>query len=467
VGYIYTEDKKMELTFDTKGNEKQKECARQWLNDDVRDICYGGSKGSAKSFTGVSLIFGDAFIYPGTQYFIARKKLNDLRKFTIPSIYEVFDLWKITPDYYKYNGADNCFFLSNGSTVFLLEAKYLPGDPLYMRFGSMQMTRGWIEEAGEFEEEAKNNLMASIGRWKNDKYNLVAKLLQTCNPSKNYLYPQYYKKNKEGHLEPWKKFIQALPTDNKMLDKGYLENLERTLSPSQKERLLLGNWEYDDDPATLCAYDNILSCFKNNFETLKGNKYITCDVARLGSDKIVIGLWDGWRVKIYSFGKKLITESYSFIENLRRTNNIPISNVIADEDGVGGGLVDMLGCVGFVNNSRALPNPNEQDYKKKNEPENYDNLQAQCAYRLAERINSNGLYIASEEPKEVEEIIEELEQLKQKNVDVDGRKGIIGKDVIKKIIGRSPDYRDMLLMRVYFDLKPTPKRHRGVVNSYS
>lgn len=430
----------MVLTFDTRGNDKQKECVKQWINPNVSDIVYGGSKGSAKSFTGCSLIFGDALMYPETHYFIARKKLNDIRKFTLPSIYEVFDIWGITSNYYNFNAQDNIFTLYNKSKIFLLEAKYMPSDPLYYRLGSMQMTRGWIEEAGEFEEAAKNNLMASIGRWKNDVYNLSPKLLQTCNPSKNYLYKGYYKKNKEGKLEDWRTFIQALPTDNKMLPSGYLENLNRTLSQNEKQRLLFGNWEYDDDPSALCDYESILNMFTNDFKTLSGKKYITCDVARLGSDKIVIGLWDGFRVKIYSFNKKRITETYEFIDKLRKDNNIPVSNILCDEDGVGGGLVDMIKCKGFVNNSRALKG------------ENYDNLQAQCAFMLAEKINQNGIFVEANDSKEQEDITEELEQLKQKNIDVDGKKGIVGKEHVKSIIGRSPDYRDMLLMRMWFEL---------------
>ncbi|HYH13575.1 MAG TPA: phage terminase large subunit, partial [Flavisolibacter sp.] len=182
----------MKLIFDTNNNDKQKQVAREWLNPDVTDIVYGGSKGSGKSYLGCSLIFGDAFLYPGTHYFIARKKLNDIRKFTIPSIYEVFAHWGLNSNYYTFNGQDNFFQLYNGSKIFLLEASPQPSDPLYARFGSMQMTRGWIEEAGEFEEAAKNNLSASIGRWKNEEYSLPPKLLQTCNPSKNYLYREYY-----------------------------------------------------------------------------------------------------------------------------------------------------------------------------------------------------------------------------------------------------------------------------------
>lgn len=437
----------MELSFDTYENEKQKEAARFWLDSTTSEIIYGGSKGSGKSYLGCKLLFADALIYPETHYFIARKALNDLRKFTIPSVHEVFADWKLDGSYYKFNGQDNVFTLYNGSRVYLLEASYQPSDPLYYRFGSMQMTRGWIEEAGQFEEEAKNNLAASIGRWKNEKYGLKGKLLQTCNPSKNFLYKDY-KANKEGRLPEWKRFIQALPTDNKKLDAGYLESLNRSLSKNEKERLLFGNWEYDDDPATLCQYEKLLELFTNRFDTLKGEKFITADIARFGSDKIVIGLWEGYTVTIYAYEKLAIDETARKIETLRIEHNIPLSQVVVDEDGVGGGVKDIIKCKGFVNNSRAL------------DEENYENLQAQCAFKLAERINVNGIYIVSQDLKQNELIVEELEQLKQKDVDSDGKKGIVGKDKVKAIIGRSPDYRDMLLMREWFNLgknKPAGK----------
>jgi hypothetical protein len=442
----------MKITFDTNNNHKQKEVCRYWVDPSIKDIVYGGSKGSGKSYLGASLIFGDALIYPETHYFIARKKLNDLRKFTLPTINEVFSNWGLTQDYYKYNGQDNYFQLYNGSKVFLLEAKYLPSDPQYMRFGSMQMTRGWIEEAGEFETDAKENLEASIGRWKNDVYNITGKLLQTCNPSKNYLYKEYYKKHKAGELDKQKRFVQALPEDNKMLDKGYLENLNRILSKNAKERLLKGNWEYDDDPTTLCDYESIIDIFTNVPQN--GDMYITADIARLGSDKAVIKVWNGWDVvEIVEFAISKTTEIQMAINSLRAKYKIPTSQCIADEDGVGGGVVDNCKIKGFVNNSRALNN------------ENYNNLQSQCAYKLADKINDSTLSISAEvTPKQQEEIIEELEQLKTWKEDSDNKLQILPKQNIKENIGRSPDYRDALLMRVYFDLMPKTKvRSSGVM----
>jgi hypothetical protein len=442
----------MKLSFDTRGNEKQKQCARDWTDNTVSDIVYGGSKGSAKSFTGCSLIFGDAFIYPETHYFVARKNLNDIRKFTIPSIHEVLQLWNVGPEYYKYNGQDNYFELYNKSKVFLLDAKYLPSDPHFYRFGSMQMTRGWIEEAGEFTKEAKNNLQASIGRWKNDLYGINGKLLQTCNPSKNYLYSDYYKPNKEGTLEHWKKFIQALPTDNKMLSKEYLQNLERILSANEKQRLLLGNWEYDDNPNALCEYDSIIGMFSNDQlyqESKVEKKYITADVARFGSDKAIVAVWKGWcLIECYVFDKSKTTQIQDCINAQRMKHGISKSHCIADEDGVGGGVVDNCGIKGFVNNSTPI------DEGLKDKP-NYQNLQAQCLVRFAKRVNEDGVFFMAEiSDKHKEEIIEEMETIESYKTDIDGKLKVIPKEKVKERIGRSPDWRDVLMMREWFELKP-------------
>jgi hypothetical protein len=435
--------KAIELVFNTQGNEKQKDVCRAWLDNEVTDIVYGGSKGSGKSFLGCSLIFGDAFMYPDTHYFIARSTLSDLRKFTIPSVYEVFGIWGIKDTMYKYNGQDNCFVLYNGSKVFLLGADYMPSDPMYMRFGSMQMTRGWIEEAGEFHRDAKNNLQASIGRWKNGVYNLVGKLLQTCNPASNYLKSDYYYPFKSGKLESWKRFIQAFPQDNKMLPAGYLDNLKRILTKNQKERLLFGNWEYDDDPSVLCDYDAICDVFTNEHVKTTGNRYISADIAMQGRDKFIAGVWDGFVCDVaVSEDKSTAKGITATITKLMDRYSIGHSRLIADADGVGafvGSYID--GCKEFHGGGSAT------------NKEEYANIKSECAYKLAEKINKREIYIkCSEEQRTL--IIEELGVLKADDVDADERKKrIIKKDYMKELIGRSPDYLDMLIMRMWFESK--------------
>ena len=439
--------KNVVLEFNSNGNDKQKECGKAWANDDIDEVLYGGAKGGGKSFIGCSLILADAMMYAGTHYFIARKQLNDLRKFTIPSIHEVLNGWEIPQDAWKYIGQDNYFELYNGSKVFLLDCKYLPSDPQYQRFGSMQMTRGWIEEGGEFEYDSYSNLKISIGRWKNREYNLKGKLLITANPSKNFLYKEFYTPYKEGTLNARRAFIQALPYDNKMLPKEYIQNLESTLRGPEKQRLLHGLWEDDDDPNALCDYDKILAVFGNDQIAQDSTMYLTADIARFGSDLCVIGVWRGWElIEIHTMATSATTEIQALINTLRMKYNIPKGNCIADEDGVGGGVVDNTGIVGFKNNSTPL--------EENGQPTNYKNLQTQCLYRIAERINSNGIYISAELSERTKEMItEELEQIKSDNKD--GQKlSVINKDTVKQAIGRSPDYRDMLLMREYFDLKP-------------
>lgn len=435
------------IVFDTHGNDPQKAACRAWIDPTVTDIVFGAAKGTGKSYLGCGLIWGDALTYPGTHYFIARKTGTDLTKFTIPSINEVLQNMEVPQAMYKYNGQDNFYTLYNQSRIYLLAAKYLPSDPQYQRFGSMQMTRGWIEEAGEFESEAKRNLQISVGRWKNDLYNLTGKILQTCNPSKNYLYREYYKPFKDGTLPHYARLIQALPQDNKKLDSGYIEHLHRTLSGSEKQRLLFGNWEYDGDPAALIEYDNIIGLWRNDHIQRQGQKYITADIAGQGSDRFVIAVWHGWVIiELQIIAKSDGAEIVSAIQAQRQKHGIRPQNVVFDADGIGGGVTGHIpGSVSFLNGSRALLYQGQE--------ENYQNLKTQCYFHLARQVNSGEMYLACDMPEQIkDEMIEELEQVKRGEV-TDGKLRIIGKETVKEQIGRSPDLSDVLMMRMIFELQ--------------
>ena len=428
--------------------KSRKRCADYGLPQVLLISCM---EGSGKSYLGVSLIFGDALMYPGTHYFIARKNLSSLVRHTIPSIHEVFTHWGITPDMYRFNGAYHFFELYNGSRVYLLDADYRPSDPLFERFGSLQMTRGWIEEGGEFTREAKNNLQACIGRWKNDEYNLSPKLLITCNPSGNFLMSDYYIPWKKGEMPEWRRFVQALPSDNKMLPSDYVTNLLKILTPQQKERLIYGNWEYDDDPSRLIDYEAILDLFTNEHVKEDGFGFISTDLAGKGRDKWVVSTWKGLTcrfpiVKGFSEAKEMETK----IRNLSVGLKIPRSRIVADADGLGFFIGSYLeGIREFHGGERAYDNK-------------YFNLKAECAYKLAELVNKRMIHIiCSEEIKE--RIIKELGVLKSLNVDSDeSRYRPISKDKMKEILGFSPDFLDTLIMRMVYEIKPAPK---GVKNA--
>lgn len=434
------------MKLQTKLQPRQKEAARYWLDNETEELLYGGAKGGAKSYLGCSLIFQDALVYPGTHYFIARHSLNDLTRFTTPSIHEVFENWGLRfDDYARYNGKENFFQLTNGSRVYYLDCKYIPSDPDFHRFGSMQFTRGWAEEVGQIHTKALVNLSISVGRWKNIKYGLKRKILYTCNPNKGHAYNNFYLPNKKGALENYRKFIKALPTDNKYLTKEYLSALNR-LPKNERERLYLGNWEYDDDPTAMIDYDSILALMSND-HVPEGKKYIICDVARYGSDKAIITVWNGLRlIEYHKFDISSTVKIQNCINAMRTKHGIPTINTLADEDGVGGGVVDNCHIQGFVNNSRPI-NPN------------YYNIKTECAYKLAEVINEYEIFIECELPEEDQEAInQELGQLKTYDSDKDGKLRILPKEKIKDSIGRSPDWLDVFIMRMKYIVDPYKPR---------
>ena len=461
--------KKMEISFKTK-NPKQLECAEYWLDDSVEQILYGGAKGGGKSFLGASLIFADALIYPETHYFIARKELIDLRKFTIPTIHEVFKKFDIKMDdvvsegEFKgnkmavYNGTDHFFQLYNGSKVFLIACKEEPSDPLFERFGSMQMTRGWEEEAGEIPENAHNNLWLSIGRWKNQEYGLKKKLLITANPKKGWMKREFVDLHKEGRLHANRRYIQAFAADNAYLPADYLETLSSQKDTVARQRLWEGRWDYDEDKDALISFDALTDTFSNTI-IKDGQRYLVVDVARKGVDTTVFSFWDGLEIyKVEQFEKQATNVTEQKIKDFAAAERIPYSQIIVDEDGVGGGVVDhLLGVKGFTANSSPIPTANQIREKATRVNHslvpklNFHNLKAQCGWKLAELINEHK--IAIKIPDYREKIIEELTAiLRDREPDGEGKKRLKKKVNVKEELGRSPDVGDTILMRAWFEL---------------
>ena len=436
----------MLIRFNCRGNEKQLQTIKHWVNPDVNQILYGGAKGGGKSYLMVSLIFADALIYSGTRYFIARASLNDLRKYTTASIHEVMRGWGLEDGKdYKFNGQDNYWSLANGSRVDYIACGWLPSDPDYMRFGSAQYTRGAIEEGGEsgVTLAAYNNLFATLGRCMNLHYNLPKKLLITCNPSKNFLFNKFYQPYKLGTLPEYMRYVQALPTDNKMLPDDYVNDLFKTLNENQKQRLLFGNWEYDDDPTALCDYNAILDAFYTEIET-DGTKYISADIAMQGRDRCVIGLWDGLNCTIVAdLPKADGRQIEETIKAIQKANHVFPSNIVFDADGLGNYLS------GYLERAKAFHNNGSSINSKE-----FTNIKSQCAFKLAELINKRMIRINCQSDEQRQAVINELGQLKQDNLNVDTQKRkLITKDEMKENLGHSPDYLDMLLMRMFFEIK--------------
>ena len=379
--------------------------------------------------------------YVGSRWLMGRSKLDTLKATTLKTFFEIAGKLGVT-DQFTYNQQAKTIYWHNGSEIILKDLFLYPSDPDFDSLGSLEITGAFVDECNQVVFKAWQ-VVKSRMRYKLNEFGLMPKILGSCNPAKNWVYSQFYLPWKEGKLAPYRKFIRALPTDNPHLPASYLSTLQQ-MEENSKQRLYYGNWEYDDDPASLMSYENICKIFTNS-SLNGGDKFITADIARFGRDETVISLWNGMRREkriILPINK--VTEAAEAIKQLAKENNVSMSDTIVDEDGVGGGVVDILGCIGFVNNSRPLPNP------ETGEEENYQNLKTQMYYRLAKEIQSGNLYVNCLDSDEEDKVKKELEQVKQYKMDEDGKKRILPKDKIKELLGRSPDHSDNLMMRMWF-----------------
>ena len=431
----------MEIT--PKFTRTQKEAFKYLIDTTTNQLLFGGGAGGGKSYIGCSWLIISCLQYPKTRYLMGRSKLDSLKKTTLNTFFEVCGDWGIKTDtHFNFNAQSNIIKFYNGSEIILKDLFTYPSDPLFDSLGSLELTGAFIDEANQISKKAKNVVMSRL-RYKLDENNLIPKLLLTCNPSKGWLYTDMYLPYKQGILKEDMKFLQSLAIDNPNISKHYVETLGK-LDSLTKERLLYGNWEYEDSKGKLFKYDKIVDSFTNEY-VKTGKRFLSVDVARFGSDSSVICVWDGWRCeKIYKYQKLSITELATEVVKVAKDYQIPRSHIVLDEDGVGGGLRDVIsGSKGFINNSKAIGK------------ENYANLKSQCYYKLAEMINKGEIFIQDTEYKE--SIIQELEVVAMKDVDKDNKLAVIGKDKIRESIGRSPDIADALMMRMYFELSSAPK----------
>lgn len=422
-------------------------------DNETTELLFGGGAGGGKSALGCYWQIKKRLKYPGTRGLIGRSKLKVLKDTTLKTFKEIAKIqgliqgihYKITSSHDLEN--PNCIVFFNGSLIYLRDLFLYPSDPEFDDLGSLEITDAFIDEANQIVEKAKGIVKSRI-RFKLDENNIIPKILLTCNPAKNWTYRQFYKPNKQGTIPKYRKFIQSLLTDNKYISKHYKENL-LTLSKNSKERLLHGNWEYDDDPAALIDADAIIDYFNPNHIIKGDKKYLTIDVARKGKDKTVYRVWEGWLcTHRYELAIGKITEAVEKAKQIQRNHGISNTRTLADEDGVGGGFVDFLGCKGFVNNSVPLKERIGDEIKTPN----YSNLKSQCSIRMAEKIQARETGEICKEQDIIDIVSEEMEQVKQKDIDKDGKLSIIPKEDMKESLGRSPDDWDSIMMRYWFTL---------------
>jgi len=437
-------------------------------DSETNEILAGGSAGFGKSFVGCAWLIINCLRYPKTRWMMARAILKDLKQSTLLTFFEVCDKWNLIKDVdFKYNQIDGIItFTQTGSQIYLSQLALMPSDPEFSGLGSKEFTGIFIDE-GDAVSIKGYNIAKSRIRYKLEEFGLIPKILIATNPCKNFLYYDFYQPHKNGTLPKYRKFIPALPGDNPYLSKYYIENLNK-LDKLSRERLLLGNWEYSNDDNTLFEYSDVLSMFNNSIHIpTHHEKYMSVDLSRRGVDKSTVFIWKDLFVEkiivLPKYPNNPLKETRLALQDLAIKYRVPQENIIADEDGLGGGVVDEMDIQGFINNSRALEIKTDQNpigvftYAPKH---NYANLKSQCYFLLSKYIKEKRIGVYSAVNEEVKSLlIEDLEQTTEYEPDNEKKLQIIPKEKIKEKIGRSPDFSDALMFRMWFELRPTFSSH--------
>ena len=435
------------LQFDTFWNEKQK-LAFQYLlwHHEITEIGYGWWAGWWKSYTGVTWQWMMCNKYPWYRGFFWRQELKRLKQTTLATYFKFLDDYRIPESQrWAYNAQDSVIRFSNKSEILLLDLAYLPSDPLYTRFWSLELTGWYIDESAEIDEQCIVILSTRVGRQKNEEYNIAPKILEWFNPDKWHVYRRYYKASRDNTLPEYRVFIPALATDNKRLPKSYIEQLKKT-NEVTKQRLLYGNFDYDDTLGRLFDYNALLNMWDN--PAINGDKYLSIDVARKGKDKTIIIEWNG--LEMTGFRKEDISQLKD-LSDLIRTEyqwKIEAKRIIVDENWVGGWLIDNLRCQWFINNARPLQ-PKKSNIST---VRNFDMLKTQCYYKLADYINTGKIKISITDPDFKSKLIEELDIIVETSLDQDGKVKMIKKEDMIAKLWRSPDYADAVMMRMYYEI---------------
>lgn len=317
-------------------------------NPQFTDVLFGGSAGGAKSFFVCLWAVMQCRNYEGIVIGLGRKELKRLKRTTLVTL-----LSKVHPEIgvkdheFNYNAQSDVIQYVNGSKIILIDMAYMPSDPDYDKFGSLELTHVIIEEAGENLKKAVEVLGSRRNRMLNKEHGIVGKLVMTCNPTQNFLRQDYYKPYDDlggGRYQQWQRgevvhpetgermpayraFVRSSVYDNPFVDLNYIETL-KNLAPQERKRLLDGDWNYADDddslfPSLVMDRATVYDLPEQDGDSF--DKFIGVDVADKGKDETIVTLIDRGVI----ITQKALDIGMTYEE--MQTTDKPISYLYTDE----------------------------------------------------------------------------------------------------------------------------------------
>jgi hypothetical protein len=260
-------------------------------------------------------------------------------------------------------------------------------------------------------------------------------------------------------------FVSGTIYENKALlnvNPAYLGNL-MAQDEDTRSQLLDGNWKVKISDIDIYDYYAFLGAFENKYTVQKPGRYITADIALEGSDKFVLGYWNGRILEDIEVwpktdGKQVVDKLVDFAKRHQVQNR----HIVFDADGVGGFIEGFIkGAIPFNGNSS--PREVIDPMSGKKIKENYKNLKAQCVYRSGKAVKEGEIQISEHVANKMyddkmtirQRFMHERKAIKRYKNDEDGKLCINPKSEQKIVLGgESPDLMDMFMMREMFELVP-------------
>ncbi len=162
---------------------KQENAVYYLKDDSTTEVLYGGAAGGGKSALGCLWLIEMSQKYKGSRWLMGRSKLKTLKETTLNTFFDLANELGLS-DQFTFNAQSNTIFWNNGSEIILKDLFLYPSDPHFDSLGSLEITGAFIDECNQLVYKGWQVVKSRI-RYKLTEFDLIPKLLGSCNPAKN------------------------------------------------------------------------------------------------------------------------------------------------------------------------------------------------------------------------------------------------------------------------------------------
>ena len=413
----------------------QKDFIFNRFDDDLAIACCGISSGKSSALA--IWIVLQCCKKPGIRGIITAQTYRALTKVLIQEIRTFCDWAKI--DYFYSKGANEIHF-GNGSVLFAYSAEN-PNAVL----GLSEISLLAMDEAAYASEEMYN---FCADRCRGGKYKTMTRLISS--PNSHERVQNWFSELVRKYTN---KVVTATAFDNKFTDDDFKQKL--------KERYIEGSNLYKQQVLGQIIDTDVDSqiIFRDDFATHKANHstmtFLGMDCSGLGTDSDVIVICD----------KYGIVESKS-MQQASTIDKVAIINQLYDKYKFKHGYLDNTGGYGQgildLAVAKGLPITGI-NFAQKAYSEEYPNARTEMYLEAARKIKTDGFY--------VDDTCKQEFLAQSVTINNRGQQQLVPKDLVKKVLGHSPDTSDACALAIYAMNHSTVKQDdikhaRDIANRY-